>query len=75
MSVCVSVSEQNCTDLDAVFAKSMYAYRTGSDPIEIGDLGSKVKVTVTLNPFFFVLTSLHVSQLSYVQSKWNSVCP
>ena len=34
----------------------MYAYRTGSDPIEIGDLGSKVKVTVTLNPFF-----LHVN--------------
>ena len=25
----------------------MAAYRTGSDPIEFGDLGSKVKVTVT----------------------------
>ena len=25
----------------------MVAYRTGSNPIEIGDLGSKVKVTVT----------------------------
>ena len=32
----------------------MFAYRTGSDLIEIGDLGSKVKVTVTLNPFFFM---------------------
>ena len=27
----------------------MAAYRTGSDPIEFGDLGSKVKVTVTEN--------------------------
>ena len=30
----------------------MDAYRTGSDFIEIGDLGSKVKVTVTYYPFF-----------------------
>ena len=28
------------------------AYRTGSDPIEIGDLGLKVKVTVIRYPFF-----------------------
>ena len=42
------------TELDAVFAK-LVAYRTGSDPIEIGDLGSKVKVTVTQNPFFFII--------------------
>ena len=27
----------------------MVSYYTGSDPIEIGDLGSKVKVTVTEN--------------------------
>ena len=27
----------------------MVAFCTGSDPIEIGDLGSKVKVTVTEN--------------------------
>ena len=27
----------------------MVAYNTGLDPIEIGDLGSKVKVTVTEN--------------------------
>ena len=27
----------------------MVAYNTDSDPIEIGDLGSKVKVTVTEN--------------------------
>ena len=27
----------------------MVAYRTGFNPIEIGDLGSKVKVTVTEN--------------------------
>ena len=29
----------------------MVAYQTGSNPIEIGDLGSKVKVTVTENVF------------------------
>ena len=27
----------------------MVAYKTGSDPIEIGDLGSKVKVMLTEN--------------------------
>ena len=27
----------------------MVAYNTGSNPIEFGDLGSKVKVTVTEN--------------------------
>ena len=32
----------------------MAAYRTGSDPIEIGDLSSKVKVTVTWNMSKFV---------------------
>ena len=39
----------------------MAAYRTGSNSIEIGDLGSKVKVTVTWYPFFLhnsLLTSL-----------------
>ena len=37
------------------------AYRTDSDPIEIGDLGSKVKVTMIQYPFFlhnFLLTFL-----------------
>ena len=29
--------------------RKMVAYNTGSDPIEFGDLGSKVKVTVTEN--------------------------
>ena len=29
----------------------MIAYYTGSSPIEMGDLGSKVKVTVTENVF------------------------
>ena len=29
--------------------RKMVAYNTGSNPIEIGDLGSKVKVTVTEN--------------------------
>ena len=44
--------------MDAVFAIKV-AYNTGSDPIEIGDLGSKV--TVTQYPVFLhnsLLTSL-----------------
>ena len=50
--VCLSVSEQHSrpnrrTDWNAVFA-----YPTGSDPCEIGDLGLEVKVTVTKYPFF-----------------------
>ena len=39
----------------------MVAYNTGSDPKEIGDLGSKVKVTVTQYQFLLhnsLLTSL-----------------
>ena len=46
MCVCVFVNKiqpNGCTNLDAV------ANCTGSDPIEIGDLGLKVKVTVTEN--------------------------
>ena len=39
----------------------MVAYRFGSDPIEIGDLGSKVKVTVVQYPFF-----LHNSLLTFL---------
>ena len=39
----------------------MIAYNTGSDPIEIGDLGLKVKVTVTQYPCF-----LHKSLLIYL---------
>ena len=38
---------ERMTDLAAVLAKLMVAYRIGSDHIEIGDLGSKVKVIVT----------------------------
>ena len=32
--------------------RKMVAYNTGSDPIEFGDLGSKVKVIVTQYPSF-----------------------
>ena len=39
----------------------MVASCNGSDPIEIGDLGSKVKVTVTQYPFF-----LHNSLLNSI---------
>ena len=44
----------------------MVAYNTGSDPIEIGDLGSKVKVTVAQYPFF-LLNSL-LTSLQYISA-------
>ena len=50
MSVRVSVSEQIPADQMHRFRRSfrqMAANGTGSDAIEIGDLGSKVKVTIT----------------------------
>ena len=45
MSVCVCVSGILVNKIPA----ELIAYNTGSNPIEIGDLGSKVKVTVTEN--------------------------
>ena len=55
--VCVFVCVCVCPFVNKIPAKRMHqfgcdfrltvAYHTGSDPIEIGDLGSKVKVTVT----------------------------
>ena len=33
----------------------MVAYRTGSNPIEIGDLGSKVHISNSVKPTSFVL--------------------
>ena len=68
LSVCMSVwlclwtkfQPNGCIDLDKVF-RYMVAFCTGSDPIEIGDLGLKVKVTVTQYPFILhnsLLTSL-----------------
>ena len=46
------------------------AYCTGSDPIEIGDLWLKVKLTVTQYPFFLnnsLLTSLlYISDFLYL---------
>ena len=55
LSVCVLTKFQpnGCTDSDTVFAKWLLT------PFEIGDLGSKVKVTVTQYPFF-----LHISLLT-----------
>ena len=37
----------------------MVTYRTGSNPIEIGDLGSKVKVTVIEYQFFSLQFSVN----------------
>ena len=68
LSVCLSGNscEQNSSRTDTPILtrfslNKMVAYYTGSDPIEIGDLGLKVKVTVTQYPFFLhnsLLTSL-----------------
>ena len=56
--VCVCVSgyscEQNSSRTD-IPIWTQFAYHTGSDPIEIGDHGSKIKVTVTQYPFFFMI--------------------
>ena len=57
MYVCMSVCLSVCLSVKKIPAKQMnqfgrgfrliVAYHTGSNPIEIGDLGWKVKVTVT----------------------------
>ena len=51
----------------------MVAYNTGLDPIEIDDLGPKVKVTVTQNSFstqFFVNSfSVNLSFLMFDQTE------
>ena len=44
----------------------MVAYNTGSEPIEISDLGSKVKVTMAQNPFFLDNSSL--TSLLYISA-------
>ena len=59
LSVCLSVSPALALLVNKIPAERMYRFgrgfrqmvasRTGLDPIEIGDLGSKVKVTVTEN--------------------------
>ena len=57
-----------CTDLGA--------YYTHSDPIEIGDLGSKVKVTVTQYPFCLhnsLLTSLLYISSLLCRINWNLI--
>ena len=49
LSVCLSVNKipaERMHRFERDF-RQMAAYRTGSNPIEIGDLGSKVKVTET----------------------------
>ena len=57
LSVCVSVCVCVCPAIlvNKIPAERMHRYCTGSDSIEIGDLGSKVKVTVTQYPFFFII--------------------
>ena len=75
LSVCVCVCpmfscEQNSSRMDAPIWTQFSlngSYSTGSNPIEIGDLGSKV--TVAQNPFF-----LHNSLLTYLLYIWTLVC-
>ena len=69
--VCVCVCPSLClwtkfqpngfTVLDAVSFRYTADYYIDSDPIDIGDLGSKVKVTVTQYPFY-LHNSLLISQ-------------
>ena len=81
LSVCLSVCDSKCPALlvNKIPAERMHLFghgfrkmvanNTGSDPIEIGELGSKVKDTVTLYPFFHnsLLTSLlYISALLYM---------
>ena len=53
--VCLSICEQNADRTNApiwtqfLLNVCVHSYSTGSDPIEIGDLGFKVKLTVTEN--------------------------
>ena len=64
VSVCLSVSEQNYSRTDAlIWTRFSFNGGTGSDPIKIGDLWLKVKVTVTQYPFF-LHNSLLTSQLT-----------
>ena len=68
MCVCQSVNKipaEGMHRFGLIFA-AMVAYRTDSDPNEIGDLWLKVKVTMTQYPFF-----LHNSLLNYLL--WISI--
>ena len=53
LSVCLYICEQNADRTDAPiwtqFSLNGRSYSTGSNPFEIGNLGSKVKVTVIEN--------------------------
>ena len=82
LSVCVSVCLSVCPAIlvNKIQAEQIHrfgrslrlmaAYITGSDPIQIGDLGSKVKVTVAQNPFF-----LHNSLLTSLLCILAPLCP
>ena len=71
--VCLSVCLSGCLLVYKIPAERMHrfgrdfrymvAHGIFSDPIKIGDLESKVKVTVTQFPFFFLFNSLLTSQL------------
>ena len=50
----------------------MVASITGSDPIEFGDLGSNVKVTVTWNMSKFVKNADRTDKLSLMESSLSS---
>ena len=53
----------------------MVSYRIGSDSIEIGDLSSKVMITVTQDPFFSSKFSVNFStvELSSLMSSQNEI--
>ena len=77
LSVCVCVSGNSCeqnygrTDAPIWTRFSLNgSLATGSNPIEIGDLWSKVKVTVAQNSFFLhnslLISLLYISALVYL---------
>ena len=74
-SACVQIPAERMNQFEHSF-HLIIAYRTGWNPIEIGDLGSKVKVTVTQYPFFLyypLLTSLLCisAQLCIIKMKFD----
>ena len=63
------------TDLDVVFAKWLLTALAWS-LLKLGTLGQRSRSQWRNTHFFFIILCFpyFVSQLSYVRSKWNSVC-
>ena len=78
LCVCLSVLFQpnGCTDLDAVFAKRLYA-TLAQTLLKLVTLGQRSRSQWLKILFFFTILyylSFCISQISYVWSIWNLVC-